>query len=430
MLCGNHTAVALVPLEGFQRITQGGVEVRNNAAQAGHLIMEGGSVIRNSTCSTRGGAVLISCSRDLNNPFPSNRGSSFTMRGGTIEGNSSRSGGAVAITHGRFNMHDGIIRNNYAIEVYFMGQVALTGIGGGVHLESGFAQFNMHGGIIENNIATVGGGVAGSSGGFLTGGISDNSIGRLVMNGGEIRHNQASYGGGVASRTGSFLFHMHGGEIHNNTANYGGGIWQHPYSTVNQFILHNGYIRNNHATYDGGGVFAGRYADFHNVLGQPFRAFSIRANTRFSGNTAGNGSVAPPINAASVMPRAASVSVFEHQLNNYDVNYRDAAVMGIASFAGRAIGAVGADIDFEALAELAERHSFDFDEMYANVTGSAMAFDISELGEYRYIYGMDEDGRFASEGISAFAFEDAIEGMLGLAARAARFDFEGMFSEH
>ncbi|MCL2367270.1 MAG: hypothetical protein FWC75_09585, partial [Oscillospiraceae bacterium] len=41
----------------------------------------------------------------------------------------------------------------------------------------------------------------------------------------------------------------------------------------------------------------------------------------FLGNTAGNGAVSPPSNAAAVMQRSASVSVFDHQINNYDINF-------------------------------------------------------------------------------------------------------------
>ena len=280
---------------GIESHNRGGVHVAVDCwrnPRPAHLILEEGSAIVNNAYE---GVYLWAIG-------------TLTMRGGVIEGNSE----GVNIDGGVFNMYGGIIRNNDA---------TLSGTGSsGVAVHSD-GTFNMHGGIIEGNIAVNGGGVN------VSGGSTFN------MHGGAIRNNQAQEGGGV--RVGASLdlwfpntFNMYGGEIYNNTADYGGGVligWWHQLSPteVINFTMTGGHIRDNHATRDGGGVFIQRANHYQNPM--PTNVYSnivIMPEAQFSGNTAGNGAFMPPSNAADIMPRTSEVSVADHQLNNYDVNFR------------------------------------------------------------------------------------------------------------
>ncbi|MCL2367162.1 MAG: hypothetical protein FWC75_09015, partial [Oscillospiraceae bacterium] len=91
----------------------------------------------------------------------------------------------------------------------------------------------------------------------------------------------------------------------------------------------------------------------------------------FLGNTAGNGAVSPPSNAAAVMQRSASVSVFDHQINNYDINF---GLEGARTASVFSLDMVEA-IDFAALEAFAERYSLDFEYIYEYFSGNRQHVD-------------------------------------------------------
>ena len=238
--------------------SSGGIVV----ASGGHLIMEKGSIITNilNTNIVRG-AISI--------------GGTFTMYDGIIEGNLTPRGGVS--NSGTFIMHGGIIRNNQAT-----GNNPSDG-GGGVRIQDG--TFNMYGGIIEGNRTLQG-------------------------------------GGGVRVHSGTF--NMNGGEIRNNHAQNGGGIFlvEDRFFARTSLNVNGGYIRDNYARHDGGGIFTEMAANYQSTM--PLSAYSnltVRPGVRFVNNVAGNGAYNPPTNALEIMPRAASVSILNHQLNNHDVNF-------------------------------------------------------------------------------------------------------------
>jgi parallel beta-helix repeat protein len=206
-----------------------------------NLTLTGGSVIN----AWPGGGV-----------YAEDRASSFTMNGGTIEGNSTESAGGGICAAGKFTMTGGIIRNN-------------TG-DGGVYM-SGSSTFIMTGGTIENN---TGGGVR-TSGDFTLSGnaiIQGNTASAPKGGGGVFAGNGASFtmsensiirgndsfnsgGGGVSVYNGS-TFSMTGGTIEGNTAKssypYGGGVYVSSNST---FTMTGGTVRGNSAKSGGGGIY-------------------------------------------------------------------------------------------------------------------------------------------------------------------------------
>jgi len=272
VLCGDFAEIN--PDFSSFSFVRGGVAVHGSGGGSGHLIMEDGSVITNSAVGglNGGGAVSVSGNNLLH--------VAFTMRGGIIENNSAFIGAGVHVQEGTFNMTGGTIRNNHAVFWDLMHDFPNrpSGAGGGVSMTVN-SRLNMSGGIIEDNTATFGGGI-----------------------GGNIHLN------------------MTGGEIRNNTADYGGGIWMR--STRNGVSISGGYIRDNHAAYDGGGIFTITGSNYQNPMpGYAYFDLIIISAARFAGNTAGNGAFAPPVNALAIMPRASLVSIFDHQLNNYDINF-------------------------------------------------------------------------------------------------------------
>lgn len=115
----------------------------------------------------------------------------FTMKGGTIEGNTaSKDGGGVRVYIGTFIMEGGVISGNTADS------------GGGVYVGGG-ATFTMKGGTIGGNTVTYGGGV-------YVGGDST-----FTMKDGIISGNTASNKGGGVYTGGTFQ--MYGGMIRDDT---------------------------------------------------------------------------------------------------------------------------------------------------------------------------------------------------------------------
>jgi len=386
-------------------LSGGGVNVWDGARS--RLIMDVGSAIVNSNhaVNVAEGTFIMLHGVIANNRFGVGVGNdgTFNMHDGVIQNNFS-SGVSIG---GTFNMHGGIIRDNYVPAV--MNWDGSWSLGGGVSV-SGI--FNMHGGIIENNTAPYGGGVSVGYGGTFT------------MLGGEIRHNHATRGGGgvsiIRSSWASGTFNMLGGEIHNNTADYGGGIWLgwHMWNTDSTRLnIYGGHIRDNHAANDGGAIFTERATAYQSSMPvMLYDNITIAAGARFSGNTAGNGSFNPPSNAVNIMPRAATVSTFDHQINNYDINFGQTVATAM-----EAIEILGMSMyDVPRMAEFTGRE-MTVDTAYMSmvemsVVDSISAHDVSVGADSISARGLQElsldamslslDGYVTIETVTRFAFDN------------------------
>ena len=269
---------------GTIELKSGAIVENNKAAQFGsgilaingvEITMEDGAVIRNNTNRNYelGGGILLG------------NGSTFTMNGGEISGNTANGGGGVAIIGSTMVMNGGKISNNstykttgqgsYGAGVYVADYANASG--GDILFKPKPASFEMNGGKITGNKALDYGG------GILTfpqqskkitiniknGEISENQVTEgsggaiaaffgvteLNINGGTLTKNSAkNYGGGV------FLYDatnvtISGGTISENKASQGGGAYLWPTSAANQT---GGSIENNVAN-AGGGVYGGTY---------------------------------------------------------------------------------------------------------------------------------------------------------------------------
>ena len=270
---------------GTIELKSGAILENNKAAQFGsgilaingvEITMEDGAVIRNNTNRNYelGGGILLG------------NGSTFTMNGGEISGNTANGGGGVAIIGSTMVMNGGKISNNstykttgqgsYGAGVYVADYANASG--GDILFKPKPASFEMNGGKITGNKALdYGGGVLTfpQQGEKITininknGEISENQVTKgsggaiaaffgvteLNINGGTLTKNSAkNYGGGV------FLYDatnvtISGGTISENKASQGGGVYLWPTSAANQT---GGSIENNVAN-AGGGVCGGTY---------------------------------------------------------------------------------------------------------------------------------------------------------------------------
>lgn len=270
---------------GTIELKSGAILENNKAAQFGsgilaingvEITMEDGAVIRNNTNRNYelGGGILLG------------NGSTFTMNGGEISGNTANGGGGVAIIGSTMVMNGGKISNNstykttgqgsYGAGVYVADYANASG--GDILFKPKPASFEMNGGKITGNKALdYGGGILTfpQQGEKITininknGEISENQVTKgsggaiaaffgvteLNINGGTLTKNSAkNYGGGV------FLYDatnvtISGGTISENKASQGGGVYLWPTSAANQT---GGSIENNVAN-AGGGVCGGTY---------------------------------------------------------------------------------------------------------------------------------------------------------------------------
>lgn len=270
---------------GTIELKSGAILENNKAAQFGsgilaingvEITMEDGAVIRNNPNRNYelGGGILLG------------NGSTFTMNGGEISGNTANGGGGVAIIGSTMVMNGGTISNNstyktsgqgsYGAGVYVADYANASG--GNILFKPKPASFEMNGGKITGNTALdYGGGILTfpQQGEKITininknGEISENQVTKgsggaiaaffgvteLNVNGGTLTKNSAkNYGGGV------FLYDatnvtISGGTISENKASQGGGVYLWPTSAANQT---GGSIENNVAN-AGGGVCGGTY---------------------------------------------------------------------------------------------------------------------------------------------------------------------------
>ena len=265
-------------------LNSGAILQNNKAAQFGsgilannrvNITMEDGAIIRNNTNRNYelGGGILIG------------NGSTFTMNGGEISGNTANGGGGVAIIGSTMVMNGGTISNNstyktsgqgsYGAGVYVADYANASG--GDTLFTATPASFEMNGGsICDNTALDYGGGVltfpqyskkitininngeisgnkvTGGSGGAVAAffGVTELNIKDGALTGNSAR----SYGGGV------FLYDatnvtISGGTISENKASQGGGVYLWPTSAAKQT---GGSIENNVAN-AGGGVCGGTY---------------------------------------------------------------------------------------------------------------------------------------------------------------------------
>ena len=265
-------------------LNSGAILQNNKAAQFGsgilannrvNITMEDGAIIRNNTNRNYelGGGILIG------------NGSTFTMNGGEISGNTANGGGGVAIIGSTMVMNNGTISNNSTYQTSGQGSYGAgvyvadyaNSSGGDTLFTATPASFEMNGGKITGNKALdYGGGVVTFpqyskkitininngeiSGNKVTGGSGGAvaaffGVTELNIKGGTLTGNSArSYGGGV------FLYDatnvtISGGTISENKASQGGGVYLWPTSAANQT---GGSIENNVAN-AGGGVYGGTY---------------------------------------------------------------------------------------------------------------------------------------------------------------------------
>jgi hypothetical protein len=204
----------------------GGVYVTGSS-----FTMNGGTISGNTTTNDGGGVYITGTS-----------GSTFTMNGGTISGNpTAHDGGGVFVTGAgnSFTMNTGTISGH---------TTGGSGGGGGVVVKDN-ATFTMKGGSLNGNSAQRGGGV------LLPG------DGTFIMEGGSISDNEATgsaswdSGGGVRLLNAGNSFTMSGGTISGNTATgtHGGGVYV---DDGCQFTMSGeSSVSGNNATGKGGGVY-------------------------------------------------------------------------------------------------------------------------------------------------------------------------------
>ena len=225
-------------------------------------------------------------------------GGTFIMNAGEIRGNTADIGAGVLVDGGVFDMNGGVISDNSA-----------TNSGGGVAV-TGNAAVTMGGGEIRDNTAGTGGGVA------IT-----NINASFTLIGGTINNNTSTNnGGGVAMQGGTLT--VKDGEISGNfTEGNGGGIYLGVVSAP--LTINGGSIVNNSTDGDGGGIFAAAHPENYRVPLQPtdYPNITITSNVIFSGNTA-RLAVMPHSSAANITRlQSASTSIYDHLLNNYDINF-------------------------------------------------------------------------------------------------------------
>ena len=312
--------------------------------------------------------------------------STFTMEGGYIIDNSARRGGGVFGygsdgTGSGFpvpiygNLLDGgdinIAPHNLEYSPWFQNliDVAMARYTGITPLSSDRSRFIMEGGSIEDNTAATNGGGVHAANGFLIfldddaliidntathdgGGIwigkieaifSSPATSVLEMSDGAITENTAGRrGGGIF--IGYAEAEITGGEISDNTATNTGGAYvanTGPFygSGGGIYVTEDGLLSTedveiigNHANQMGGGIFTElhQYAVVNLTDLLAYSNLTIANSTFFDDNTAGQGAFTPPANAFAWtgipgVAQGIDVSIHNHPINNYDINWRRGA---------------------------------------------------------------------------------------------------------
>ena len=235
-------------------LNSGAILQNNKAMQFGsgilannrvNITMEDGAIIRNNTNRNYelGGGILIG------------NGSTFTMNGGEISGNTANGGGGVAIIGSTMVMNGGTISNNstyktsgqgsYGAGVYVADYANASG--GDTLFTATPASFEMNGGSICDNTALDYGG------GVLTFPQQSKKI-TININNGEISGNKVTKGSGgaVAAFFDDTELNIKGGTLTGNSAyQFGGGVFLYQATNV---TISGGTISENKAFRGGGGV--------------------------------------------------------------------------------------------------------------------------------------------------------------------------------
>ena len=209
-------------------LNSGAILQNNKAAQFGsgilannrvNITMEDGAIIRNNTNRNYelGGGILIG------------NGSTFTMNGGEISGNTANGGGGVAIIGSTMVMNNGTISNNSTYRTSGQGSY-----GAGVYVAD----------------------YANSSGGDT---LFTATPASFEMNGGKITENKAlDYGGGVVTfpqYSKKITININNGEISGNKVTGGSGGAVAAFFGVTELNIKDGTLTGNSARSYGGGVF-------------------------------------------------------------------------------------------------------------------------------------------------------------------------------
>lgn len=235
-------------------LKSGAILENNKAAQFGSgilaingvkITMEDGAVIRNNTNRNYelGGGILLG------------NGSTFTMNGGEISGNTANGGGGVAIIGSKMVMNGGTISNNstyrtsgqgsYGAGVYVADYANSSG--GDTLFTPTPASFEMYGGKNTGNKALDYGG------GIVTFPQRSKKI-TINIHNGEISGNKVTggSGGAVAAFFGVTELNIKGGTLTGNSAyQFGGGVFLYQATNV---TISGGTISKNKALRGGGGV--------------------------------------------------------------------------------------------------------------------------------------------------------------------------------
>ena len=235
-------------------LNSGAILQNNKAMQFGsgilannrvNITMEDGAIIRNNTNRNYelGGGILIG------------NGSTFTMNGGEISGNTANGGGGVAIIGSTMVMNNGTISNNSTYQTSGQGSYGAgvyvadyaNSSGGDTLFTATPASFEMNGGKITGNKALDYGG------GIVTFPQRSQKI-TININNGEISGNKVTRGSGgaVAAFFGVTELNIKGGTLTGNSAyQFGGGVFLYQATNV---TISGGTISENKALRGGGGV--------------------------------------------------------------------------------------------------------------------------------------------------------------------------------
>jgi CSLREA domain-containing protein len=222
----------------------GGLRVDNN----GSASLQGGTIISNSSATNGGGIAVLD--------------GKVTLTGTLVTLNKTPgNGGGVYIedtntTNTGFTLNSGRIINNDAA----------SGDGGGIHVQTGWAQIN--GGEILSNVAAYGGGILAfnptavvTQSGVSTIAYNSASInggglyskhGKVIIQSGRVYSNSAVQGGGFYVSDADASLELQGGSTERNYASEGGGIFANA-SPVN---ISGGEVANNIAVSSGGGIYS------------------------------------------------------------------------------------------------------------------------------------------------------------------------------
>lgn len=307
----------------------GGVYVYASVSGSSSLTVQGSTISENNGGSLGGGIMAYREGAQIvvdNSTISGNRaaynggglctpeGSTVTIKGSSVvsDNRADRGGGMYANIKSviKVNSNSNIMNNaasSYGGGIYAGGtskvtvdSSAISGnssviTGGGIYFSGSSVTVNSSM-ISDNKAAEYGGGIY-SIGGTLT-----------VSGGSKISVNKANNSGGGVHVTSNTVFIMEGGEFTGNIASggNGGGIFADS-STV---TIKNGKISDNTAVNNGGGIYT-----------NDLTKLTVLNTVKFSGNTAwADAEPLPDMVTRHPQISAAGSSVYDHPLNNFDIN--------------------------------------------------------------------------------------------------------------